>query len=420
MKVTSEPLADRQVLLQVETEPQEMEKSLEAAYRRLARRLSIPGFRRGRAPRSLVETYVGREALVEEALGEAVAQAYEQALKEKEIEPMAGPKIEVLSRDPVAFKAVVPLVPVVELGDYKALRLPLEVAPTTEEGVDQALEELRQQNSPWEPAERPVAAGDRVSLEVVGRVEGKEVLNQKGVEMVVELDRPFPLPGFAPELLGLEKGGEKEFTLPFPADHPNPDLQGKEGVFRVKVLGVKERKYKPLEALVQEAGVADLAALRERVKTGLEARARAEAKRGLEEQALEALVAGARLEFPPVLVEQQIDRLLRERGIKEAGEKAREETRPVAQRQVLRGLALRKLAEVEGIKVEDREIDSEIEKMAQGRAEVKRFFASPAAHQSLRDALVLGKARERLGARASGEKEAGEKQEGGKEDASAT
>jgi len=280
----------------------------------------------------------------------------------------------------------------------------------------------------------------RQLLEVVGRVEGKEILNQKGVEMVVELDRPFPLPGFAPELLGLEKGGEKEFTLPFPADHPNPDLQGKEGVFRVKVLGVKERKYKPLEALVQEAGVADLAALRERVKTGLEARARAEAKRGLEEQALEALVAGARLEFPPVLVEQQIDRLLRERGIKEAGEKAREETRPVAQRQVLRGLALRKLAEVEGIKVEDREIDSEIEKMAQGRAEVKRFFASPAAHQSLRDALLLGKARERLGALASGEKEAGEKeagekeagekeagekeagekQEGGKEDASAT
>src|SRR3990170_3565204 len=405
MKVSTEPMPDSQLLLQVETEAQEMEKSLEAASRRLARRVSFPGFRPGKAPRSLVERRLGREALVDEALGETVAWAYEQALKEKDIQPVAHPQIEVLKKDPLSFKAVISLPPKVELGDYRALRLPLEVPPVGEEELERSLEGLREQKSPWEPVERPVAQGDLVAVGVVGKLAAKVVVNEKALEMTVDPAGNFPLPGFAENLLGVGKGEEREFSLPVSADHPNPRLRGKEVLFRVKVLEVKERQLLPLEELVKEAGFPDLASLKESLSSGLQAGAEAQAREKLEEKATEALVAGAQVEFPPALVEQQVDQLLQRQGVREAPEKAREELRPVAARQVVRSLVLSKLSEVEKIEVSEGEVEAEAEKAAEGRAELKRLFASPGPRQALKEALAMRKTRERLVAIVTGEKE---------------
>src|SRR3972149_2763186 len=235
-----------------------MEKSLEAAYRRLARRVSFPGFRPGKAPRSLVERRLGREALVDEALGETVAWAYEQALKEKDIQPVAHPQIEVLNKDPLSFKAVVSLPPKVELGDYLAPRLPLE---------------------------GPVAQGGRVAVGVVGKLAAKVVVNEKALEMTVDPAGNFPLPGFAENLLGVGKGEEREFSLPVSADHPNRRLRGQEVLFRVKVLEVKERQLLSLEELVKEAGFPGLVSLKESLSSGLQAGAGAQARGEREEKA---------------------------------------------------------------------------------------------------------------------------------------
>ena len=122
MKVTKEKTENSQAFLTVEMEPAEMEESLEASYRRLVKKANIPGFRKGKAPRAILERYMGKESLLEEALKHLVPQAYEKAIKEQEIEPIAQPQIEITQTDPVVFKAVVPLKPTVKLGDYHSIQ----------------------------------------------------------------------------------------------------------------------------------------------------------------------------------------------------------------------------------------------------------------------------------------------------------
>ena len=405
MKVSTEQLPDSQLLLQVETEAQEMEKPLEEAYRRLARRISFPGFRPGKAPRSLVERYLGREALVDEALRDTMAWACEQAIKEKDIKPVTQPEVEVLKKDPLSFKAVISLPPTVELGDYPSLRLPLEVPPVGEEDVERAVEQLREQKSPWVPVERPVALGDLVALGVVGRYANKTVVNEKALEMTIDPATNFPLAGFAENLLGVGKGEEKDFSLLISVDHPNARLRGQQVSFRVKVAEVKERQLLSLEELVKEAGFADMAALRESLSSGLQARAKARARDELADKAIEALVAGARLEYPPALVEQQVDRILERQGVRDAAEKAREELRPVAAKQVVQNLVLSKLSEAEKIEVSEEEIEAEADRAAGGRAEVKRLFSALGPRQALKEVLVMRKTRERLMDIVTGERE---------------
>jgi len=173
----------------------------------------------------------------------------------------------------------------------------------------------------------------------------------------------------------------------------------------VKVLEVKERQLIPVEELVKEAGFPDLASLRESLSSGLQAGAKARAREALEEKAAEALVAGAQVEFPPALLEEQVDRLLERQGIREAPEKAREELRPIAARQVASSLVLSRLSEVEKIEVSEEEVVAEAERAAGRRAEVKRLFDSPAPRQALKEALAMRKTRRRLVDIVTGEKE---------------
>ncbi len=143
LKITKEKVENSQAYLTVEIEPAEMETSMEDSYRRLAQKTSIPGFRKGKAPRAVLENYIGRESVLEEALKLVVPQAYEQALKEQEIEPFAQPEVEITQTDPVIFKAVVPLVPTVELGDYQSIRLKPEKVEVTQDNINEVIEELR-------------------------------------------------------------------------------------------------------------------------------------------------------------------------------------------------------------------------------------------------------------------------------------
>ena len=159
MKVTNEKTENSQVFLTIEMEPSEVEESTEKAYKKLVKRVNIPGFRKGKAPRAVLERHVGKETLFNDMLEELVPQAYEKALEEQAIEAIAQPQIEVVQKEPVIFKAVVPLRPVVKLGDYHQIRLEPEPVEVTEEMVDAVMEQLRHQHGTWEPVERPVALG---------------------------------------------------------------------------------------------------------------------------------------------------------------------------------------------------------------------------------------------------------------------
>ena len=168
MKVTREADSPIEVTLTIEMDSQDEESFIDRSYRRSVGRLAIPGFRKGKAPRSIVENYVGRTALLQEALEFMIPETLDQVLRDEGLQAFVEPEVELNEIEPVSFKAVVPLEPVVDLGDYQSLRVESSPVEVTEEQIDDIVERLRQEVALWEPVERPVQNGDRAEPERSG------------------------------------------------------------------------------------------------------------------------------------------------------------------------------------------------------------------------------------------------------------
>ena len=425
MKVSKEKEENRQVSLRVEMEPAEVEKYLEESYQYLVKKARIPGFRKGKASREVLERHIGRDGLLEEALNRLLPQAYEQAIKEQGIEAAATPSIEIEQTDPVVFKATVPLRPAVKLGDYHQLRLTPEAVEVSEDNVNAVIEQLRRQHGTWEPVEREVGFDDLVALDIESHIEGKPFINQPGVQYEVLRDQPLPVPGFAEQLVGMKGGGEKEFQLKLPADYPRAELGGKEAHFKVKVSEVKQLRLPPLGdefAALVNPELKTLGLLREKISSSLRLRAEEKAKEEFEERVIDGVVSESQVEFPPLLVDMEIAHLLDQqarwlqasgRRLNKSGEELREELRPLATKRVTRSLVLEKVAEEEKIEVSDGEIKAELENIARsvrgGKGEVQEWLNSPQAHSSVEQSLTRRKTVQRLVEIAGGAKDAQEK-----------
>jgi len=412
MKTSLERIENSRVVLTVEAEPDDVEPALERAYRQLVQKIEVPGFRRGKAPRAMLERYLGNEAFLDEAVQHLVPQLYSRALEEQSIDAIAEPEIEVTQSDPLIFKATVPVRPTVELGDYHQIRVDPEPVEVAEEEVDKVVEQIRYQHAPWQPVERPIQFGDLVTMDVEGTLDGKPGLDEKGVEYQVVKDFPSPVPGFPEQLEGLERNQEKEFTLSFAADHEASQLAGKEYQFKVLVSEIKEKDLPELNDEFAKSigeGFETLAALRERVTSNLKSMAEDEARRRLEDKVMETLAELSQVDFPPVLVEHEIERLIREREssveghIRNSGkseEELRQELHPLATKRVTGALLLSKVLETEQIEVTEAEVDEEVEAMAGGAGErgeeLKKMFDSQASRQSLQEMLITRKTVRRL------------------------
>jgi len=420
VKVSKDKIESSQAFLTVEMEPAEVEDSLEEAYRRLVKKTNVPGFRKGKAPRVMLERHIGRENLFEDALNTLIPRAYEDALKEQEIEAFARPDIEITQTEPLVFKATVPLPPTVKLGDYASLRLKPEPAASTKGEVDSVIDRLRHQQASWEPVEREVGFGDLAVFDVESTVGGKTFINQKGAQYQVLKDYPAPLPGFAEQLVGMKRDDAKEFSLQIPTDYPDKELAGKEAHFKVAVSEVKQEQLPELDdefARGIDPKFEALSSLRQQVADNLKLRAEEKARLDFEEQVIEAVVGLAEVEFPPFLVDMETSRLLDQRlrhwresgqgleeylaSINKTEEELREELRPPATQRVMRSLVLDKVAQEEKIEASDAEIDSEIEDMADGvaenkREEFKKLMNTPQSRQSIKHFLVRRKTVQRL------------------------
>ncbi len=416
MKATAERIEGCQVVLNVEVDPEELESSLAQAYHHLASRVNIPGFRKGKAPRHVVERHLGREALLDEALEHLIPELYARAIAEQEIEPIAPPQVELAQLDPVTFKATIPVSPTVELGDYQNLRLTQQTVEVSEQQIDEVLEQFRRIHARWEPVDRSAQLGDLLAIDVEGRVGERTVVSDKGRWYHMAPSSPLPIPGFAERLQGMEKGQEQEFTLAIPEDNPDPELAGKECQFQVSVSEVKEEHLPDLDdELARTVGqeVDSVEALRQKAAVDLKASAEARARWDLEDESIDAVAAMSRIEYPAILVSTELERLMeaqRERvggasGLQDqlklrgqSEDEFREGLRPLAEKRVLRSLVLDKVSEVEAIEVSDGEVDAEIERLASGESaeRVRQLFSSPAARDSLKRELLSKKAMERL------------------------
>ncbi|MBI4236780.1 MAG: trigger factor [Chloroflexi bacterium] len=442
MKVTAESLPESQVLLQIELEEPEVERHRERAYRKLVQRVNIPGFRKGKTPRGILERYLGPEALLQEDLEDLLARSALEAVRQQNLDAVSRPEVtEVQSLAPVSFKVTVPLRPKVELGDYASLRVPWEPSQVTPEQEVEVMETIRRQTTPWEPVERAVQVGDLLTLDIRGMVEEpaegeapsgeareQVFIDQKGLNYLLQEGAAYPMPGFSEPLVGMEKGQTKEFALQAPEEFAVRDMAGKPCRFTVTVHEVKEQRLPEIDDEWAK-GVLDghdsLEALRAKVRADLQEQADARAHRDYEEKVLDALTAQATVGFPPVLVESEIDHLLgdedeRLRGLggtlaahmASAGRdlaSVREGVRPQARQRVLRALLVSQLMEAEKIAVSPEEMDAEVERLVtgqpegEGRDNARQLFATEGARDTLRRRLLAQKAVDRLTALARGE-----------------
>jgi trigger factor len=413
MKVSTQSTEKRQAVLNIEAEPREMHESLEMAYHHLVKRVSIPGFRRGKTPRSILERYIGKEELQKEALEHLVPKLCNQAIEEQEMEVIAQPEVEILQVDPVVFKATFSLRPQVELGEYRQIRLTLEPIEVTEEQIDNALEQLRDQYAVWSPAEHPLRLGDLAIIDIEQIQDGNTVNTYKGQQLPVIQDSMLPLPGFAEQLVGMEIGEEREFPLTYPDDYKIKRLSGENYYFKVKLIEVKEKHLSDLNDEFAKnfgGGLETIGALRDSMATSLRNIAGEKAKRDFEQKVVESVVGQAKVEFPPILEEQEINRFVseRERMLKGQGgletylknlnkteEEMREELRPEATGRVIQSLVLGKIAAEEKIEVSATEIDAEIEGMLKSAGgsmeELQKLFDTPRGRQWVEERLTLQK-----------------------------
>jgi trigger factor len=424
VKVSTERIPESQVVLQIEVEPERLERSLEQAYRRLALKTEVPGFRKGKTPRHMLERYIGRDAVIEEALRVLIPEAYNDAIEEGDIDAIDYPSIEVVQQEPLIFKATVAVRPDVDLGNYRQLRVEREPVTVSEERVNEKLEELRHRYAILEPVDRPLQMGDLVRADIRVSVDGRTVVSEDDAEIRLRPGVPVLVSGFVERLLGAEKGVQQQFSMDVPQDHPHRLLAGKSCLCTVLVREVKEEKLPELnDAFAVEVGEGfpSLEALRQRLESDLRELAEQQVEARYRDRVVDEVVAGASVEFPPTLAERETEHLLREwadsrgggdielhlRRVGKSEEELRQELRLQAVERIQRSLVLNNVAKVEGISVSQEDIDAEIDRLAassgSGADEVRKVFGSPGGRDALERSLLTRKTVDRLVASASGE-----------------
>ena len=427
MNVTKDSVTPTEVTLTISMDAEDEEPFLNRSYRRVASRVRIPGFRPGKAPRSVIENHLGREALVHEALEFMIPESLDKVLKDEEITAFIEPKLEVIDMAPVSFKAVVPLEPIVDLGEFHSIHLGREDVEITDEQVEHVLEDLRFESAPWEPVERPVVFGDLVTMNVVGMIGGEKSIDNQGMDFIPQLDNNLPLPGFSVYLEGMTEGQTKEFTLNVPDDFPQEEYAGKECRFTVETLSIKEKNLPELDdefAKGVREGFESLDALSEHVRQRLNEEAEAAETRRLEQSSLEEIKKLAKIDASELVYQRELDIMYeeRERSLRnqrmdmdlylsylgQTEEELREQMKPQAEDRLNTFLLLRKLADVENIEVSTEDVDAEIETLisstgSESEASMKQALSTENAKESIRSSLLNRKIMARLVEIAQGE-----------------
>lgn len=415
MKISTEDMGNRQIALNIEAEASELDKSLDEAYHHLVNEVSVPGFRKGKAPRAVLVQHIGKQSLLDEALEHLIPQLYKQAVESQEIEPIARPEVEIIQTEPVVFKAIVSLKPEVKLGDYHSIRLePGPVVKIAKKEVTDAVEEFRERQGAWMPVDRSVELGDLVTMDIEANVDRSPWLNHKSILYEVDKDSRSPVPGFASHLQGAEKNKEKTFSLTIPDDYPVKEMRGKEGTCKVTVTEIKEKQLPELDdKLAQNVGYDNLADMRKKVAADLRAKAEARNRSELRQKALDALVEISEVNYPPILEDEEITGLLRDEaqrlGFRELAdyikrthkteEELKQELRPIAKKRLIQGLVLGKLAEEEKIEISSSEVDNKVDEItndAEDKENARQFLSLPQVRQSIEQSLHTQKTMDRL------------------------
>ncbi|HEY3314421.1 MAG TPA: trigger factor [Bacillota bacterium] len=418
MKVTLEKLDKNKVKLDVMVDEEAVAKAYDRAYKAVAGRVSIPGFRRGKAPRRMVERKVGADYLKEEALDRLLQDSYAGAVDEAKVDPIDRPEVDVVEFEegkPLRFTASVEVKPEVALGQYKGLDIELEKPDIKDEDVAHELEslQLRQSQLAAIPADQPAEKGSFVVLDFEGFIDGQPFQGGKAEGQLVELGSGTFIPGFEEGVVGAKAGEEREVKVTFPADYRATELAGKEATFKIRVREVKKRELPALDdEFAKGLGAKSLDDMKESIRKRLELVAQSEARRKFNEAVIERVADNATVEVPDVMFNRRVDQMVHDlehrledqkmtmdqylQYTNQTADALREQFRPAAVRGVKNDLVLEAVGKAENLLADDSDVNLEIARLAQlyGRSpdEIRKVFAGPDRVDALKESITLQKA----------------------------
>ena len=375
-----------QAELTITVDKETVAKAINKGYMKIAKQVDIPGFRKGKAPKFVIEQKIGQGAILEDAAEIMMAPAYGQAISEEGLNPVARPEVEILEigeDKEFVFKATVTLQPEPEISEYKGLKLTKKAVEVTEEDIEAHIERMRDRHAKMVTVEEGVVEEDDIAyIDYVGSVDGVEFPGGKGENYPLGIGSDTFIPGFEDQLKGVAVGGDVDVNVTFPEDYHAEDLKGKEALFKVHVNKINRKELAELtdDFVKLISPVETVEEYRTHVAEELEEQAERSAEEDLKNQAIEALLANTEVVIPDVMIEDKIDDFMNdisarlsqqglnlEQYLQYIGKtvaEIREEQKPSAEKSVKTEVTLLEVAKKENIEATDVDIDAEIAKVA--------------------------------------------------------
>lgn len=405
------------VKLVIEATAEEFEAGLNTAYNKSKSKINVPGFRKGKAPRKIIEQLYGQEVFFEDAANAIIPDAYAKACIESELDIVSQPKISVTQLEkgkPFVFEAEVAVRPEVELGKYKGVEVSKADTEATDADVEKEIKKVAEQNSRTITVEdRAVKDGDMTVIDFEGFVDGVAFEGGKGENYPLTIGSHSFIDNFEDQIIGMNIGDEKEINVTFPEDYHAEELKGKPATFKVSVKEIKEKQLPDIDDDFAQ-DVSDFDTLDEYkadLKKKIAERKEAEAKRQKETEAIEKIVADSKMDIPQAMIDTQVTRMaedfaqrLQQQGLsletyfKYTGltaEKILDDMKPEAVKRIQNSLVLEAVAKAENIQVSDDEFNAELSKMADMyKMEVDKIkeFMGESEEKQMRDDIAIQKA----------------------------
>ena len=387
MSLQVEKLEKNMAKLTIEVSAEDLDKAMEKAYQKQKNRITIPGFRKGKAPRKMIERMYGKGVFMEDAVNALVPEHYSKALEECDLEIVSQPEFSVTQMEPgkaLIFTADVATKPEVTLGEYKGVEVPKADIAVTDEEVDAEVKKEQEKNSRTITVEdRAAAKDDIVTIDFEGFVDGDAFEGGKGTDYPLTLGSNTFIPGFEDQLIGANTGDHVEVNVTFPEEYQAKELAGKAAVFQCDVKKIEAKELPELDDdFAKDVSEFDtLAEYRENVKKTLTEKKEKEAETAKENAAIDKAIENAQMDIPELMIQTQCRQMMDDFGRRMqsqglsmeqyfqftgmTADKMMEDMKPQALKRIQTRLVLEKIAEVEDIQITEEETDAEIAKMAE-------------------------------------------------------
>ena len=422
MIISQDEIQDRQTVLHIELEEDDVDPFINRAYQRVVQKANIPGFRKGKAPRSVIEQFYGKDYLLNEIIETMLPEMTFQAIQEQELDAVGLPSIDLQEINPIKFNATIPLRPEIELNAYKDIRIEKQEIEITEESINERLEQLRLSIATWEPFESEIEEGNMITAQIKCSISEEIIIEETDAVYLVneEIGRPFP--GFSTKLIGLKVDSENAFELQIAEDFSDPKLAGQ--TINCEVL-IKDIKHRVLPELNDDfakgigEGYETLDELKEEIQKGIQTESEQQSNFDFRESIIESVMKEANISVPPLLIQNEAENIIQQhtqmvtqanmniqdylQSIGKTEEELHNEAQEEAEGRIKRSFLISKIAEQENIEISDDEIEMKIQEIfSNSEGEIPNSTQNEEMRNYLFRTLLTDKTIERLEEIASG------------------